>query len=159
MTKEEAESELERIKNKRGEIVTNFAYIELIIKNICSVYYLGKIDQNFRAEVLEDEYFSFALLRNIFEKVLKKYPDIDFPMGKLRELSKLRNIIAHAQVTATAIVNDPAVPSASIQKMVFKHSGIVRDTDETFSKYDELKSTIQEKLKQIPGGDQVKVSL
>ncbi len=159
MTKDEADAELEKIKNKRGEIVTNFAYIELLIKNICSVHYLGKIDENFLGEVLEDEYFGFALLRNIFEKLLKKHPEVKFPMGKLRELSKLRNIIAHAQVTAEGIIKNPKIPSVSIQRMVFRHSGDVRDTNETFSRYDELKSAIQEKVKLLPGGDHVRVSL
>ncbi len=152
MKKEELEIRMGEIKSERGRIVTNFAYIENLIKMACSLHYLGKIDQKFMSEVLEDDYFNFGLLTHIFQKVLTKNPSFEFPIGKLFELSKHRNIIAHAQIKAYH-------ENGEVTDIRFYHGGERKEIGPIFSRYDELSKEIREKLNLFPGVEQTLISL
>ena len=116
------------LKEKRGEIVTHFAYTEGLIKRFISVHYFQTGYHPIVPEIFEDEYFSFGLLFKIFEKIIKKQK-IEFPLDKLRRMGQLRNIIAHAQVDATAT----GFSVEEISEFYFRHGGENKNIDAVFS--------------------------
>jgi len=132
------------IHGKRGGASTNFAVLESSIAKFVVSYYFKGEPSEFLADVFEDEYFSFGLLMNVFEKVLKKDPELykKFPLQKLRRLQKIRNIIVHAQLQSHAMLDK----NGEIQEMresFFHHAGKDHDVDEIFREYEKLRSIVQ----------------
>lgn len=83
----------EKLSKYRSEVIEKFINTEWLINSIISQHFLGKIKENFLLQVLNDEYFNFALRRNILEKIV---PEFDKKkMQDLRELNKIRNYFAH----------------------------------------------------------------
>jgi hypothetical protein len=80
----------------RSEVIERFINVEWIINAIISQHYLKKVIKSFMFEVLYDQYFSFALRRQIFEKILKKTNKYDKKIiDDLRRLNTIRNYFAH----------------------------------------------------------------
>lgn len=126
------------IKDKRGEIITNFAFIEHLIKKFIAIHYLKVADHPIFSEIFEDEYFNFGLLFRIFEKIIKK-ENIEFPINQLRRLGQLRNIVAHSTLHF----------DTNNENTFFRHAGESKNTEKIFEEYDSLKSNIQTKLFEI----------
>lgn len=80
----------------RADVLEELSGIESFINIIISNHYFGKTCDDFVIEVLQDEYFSFALRGNILKKILKKR---DFYERKkfenFSELGRIRNKFAH----------------------------------------------------------------
>lgn len=131
-----------KIKEKRGEILTNFAFVEDVMKSFIAGYYVNDINHPIVPEIFEDEYFSFGLLFKIFEKVLKKQEDKSFPLQQLRRMSQLRNIVVHASVRGNA--TSPSTDK--IVRIFFRHAGEEKEISEVFDEYDELKTLVQASL-------------
>ena len=64
----------DKLSKYRSEVIEKSINIEWIINAIISQHYLKRVILPFVLEVLYDEYFSFALRRNILKKIIK---DID----------------------------------------------------------------------------------
>lgn len=139
--KPEQEKEL---KEKRGEIITHFAYIEDLIKKFISIHYFKTFHHPIMSEIFEDEYFSFGLLFRVFEKVVSK-EKIEFPINKLRRLGQLRNVIAHASVHAKA----SGFSIEEISDFYFRHGGEDKKIEDVFSEYDSIKMDVQVTLTEI----------
>lgn len=133
-----------KLKEKRGEIVTHFAYTESLLKKYISFYYFKTAYHPIVSDIFENEYFSFGLLFRIFEKILSK-EKVKFPIEKLRRLGQLRNIVAHALVEAKAT----GFSKKEIVKIYFKHGGEEKEIEEIFNEYDSLKIEILESLKEL----------
>jgi hypothetical protein len=159
MEKGENEEILTEIKTKRGWVATNFAFLENLIGRIITVSYL-KIDNEgrefFMSEVVEDEYFNFGLLVNIFAKVVGR-EQYDFPIGKLKRLQQLRNIIIHAEVINTAQVLGTKI--ISLGEPMFKHGGKSYITSDVFQEYEKIEAVLKTALSKLPGGDHIKMEL
>lgn len=149
--KAENERQLNEIKLKRGWVATNFAFLEGVIARIICVNYFGKDNEEFVEDVLEDEYFNFGLLVKIFEKVVKK-KNIEFPVGKLRRLQALRNIIIHSQIVAVGDMIQGSNKIVALGNPEFKNGGKKLIIKEVFSEYDKLEEEIRKEFEKIPGG-------
>jgi len=158
MIKEDSEEKLKDIKIKRGYVATNFAYIESVIARVITIHYFKANDEEFLSEVLEDEYFNFGLLLNILEKIIKKESIKDFPIGKLRRLQKLRNIIIHSQIIAKAMTFKDQPKIIDIDVIKFKHGGKELDVDLIFNEYDDIEKVIKLALEALPGGKNIQLS-
>lgn len=88
----------ERHHQLRGEIITDFAYLETIISRMISEYYFGEENLSFTFDVLYHEHLNFSVRRSIFEKNLrdKGVTETQFPFKKLQRIGEIRNYFAHA---------------------------------------------------------------
>jgi len=93
----------------RGEVLSEFARIENLLCKALSIYYVGKLDEEFLSDVLYHDYFSFdmkqRILMDIFcrlneaELIEKDFmKQLDKLKEQLFELRSIRNDCAHAQV-------------------------------------------------------------
>ena len=83
----------DKLSKYRSEVIEKSINIEWIINAIISQHYLKRVILPFVLEVLYDEYFSFALRRNILKKIIK---DIDSQkVEDLNRLNTIRNYFAH----------------------------------------------------------------
>lgn len=86
----------EKLNQMRTNILDEFAIFEHLIEVVILNHYFGETNFDFAIEVLHDEQFSFALRRNILEKILRKkkwYDDDQFQ--NFHKLGKIRNKFAH----------------------------------------------------------------
>ena len=82
-----------KISEYRAEIIERFINIEWLINGLISQHYFKRVVFSFMFEVLYDPSFSFALRRNILEKIVK---DINKQkVEELNQLNKIRNYFAH----------------------------------------------------------------
>ncbi len=132
------------IMEKRGEIVTNFSYIEYLMKTYISVHYFKSKDHPIVSEIFEDEYFNFGLLFRIFEKILVK-DNKNFPLQNLRRMGHLRNIVAHAILVGKAV----GPTKEEIIHRYFKHGGVLKEIEETFHEYQKNRSIVEDALIEI----------
>ncbi len=132
------------LKEKRGEIITHFSYLESLTKKYISTHYFKTGHHPIVSEIFEDEYFSFGLLFRIFEKVIFK-EKIEFPISHFRRMGQLRNIVAHAQVEAEAT----GFSKEEIVRIYFKHGGEKKEIEKIFGEYDNLKKGVHDALKAI----------
>ncbi|MCK5095839.1 MAG: hypothetical protein KAR24_00635 [Candidatus Pacebacteria bacterium] len=141
------------IQNSRGKVSTNFASLEYFIAQFITMHYFKGPNHDFTAEVLEDEYFSFGLLAKIFDKVLKKYPDLykKFPFQKLRRLQKLRNVIVHARLQSKATLDGRKENIKKIGMTYFYHAGKEYQVEEVFEEYEKLRNIVQPAIIDLPG--------
>lgn len=83
----------EELSKFRLKVMEEFINIELIINLIISQHYFGLAKRDFMLNVLYDDMFTFALRRNILEKILgDRFREID---TDLHMINKIRNIFAH----------------------------------------------------------------
>ena len=83
----------DKLSKYRSEVIEKSINIEWIINAIISQHYFKRVILPFVLEVLYDEYFSFALRRNILKKIIK-----DINNQKVEDLNRLnsvRNYFAH----------------------------------------------------------------
>ena len=142
-----------KIQNGRGKVSTNFASLEYFIAQFITLHYFNGPNHDFTAEVFEDEYFSFGLLVKIFDKVLKKDPDLykKFPFQKLRRLQKLRNVIVHARLQSKATLDDRKENIKKIGITLFYHAGKEYKVEEVFEEYEKLRNIVQPAIMDLPG--------
>lgn len=147
---------LTEIQNRRGMVSTNFAFIEFSIAQFVASYYCKDGQSDFVADVFEDEYFSFGLLMNVFEKVLKKDPELykKFPLQKLRRLQKLRNLIIHARLQTHVVVDTKKGGIQEMGETYFYHAGKEYSVNEVLQEYEEIKNIVQPIIVGLPGMDQ-----
>lgn len=86
----------------RGRIAHSFTSVEMGMSLYISNYYFGGKNNDFIHTVLYEPSVSFFARFNIFTKILesKGYTEDNFPFGKMRRLSHIRNIFAHAWVSS-----------------------------------------------------------
>lgn len=84
---------IKNISKYRSEVIERAINIEWMLNIIITQHYLGRVSYPFVVEVLYDEYFSFALKRRIFEKIVKN-PDSK-KMQDLNRINTIRNHFAH----------------------------------------------------------------
>jgi hypothetical protein len=144
------------IQNRRGMVSTNFAFIEFSIAQFVASYYCTCEKSDFLADVFEDEYFSFGLLMNVFEKVLKKEPDLyeKFPLQKLRRLQKMRNLIVHARLQTQVILDNKKGGIQEVGETYFYHAGKEYEVNEVLKEYEKLKNVVQPAIIALPGANQ-----
>ena len=83
----------DELSKYRAEVIEKSINIEWIINAIISQHYFKQVRLPCLLEVLYDEYFSFALRRNILKKIIK---DIDSQkIQDLNRLNTIRNYFAH----------------------------------------------------------------
>lgn len=80
-----------KISEYRSEIIEKFINIEWLINAIICQHYLKKVVYAFLFEVLYDINCSFALKRNILEKIAPKFSKL----ADLNRLNNIRNLFAH----------------------------------------------------------------
>jgi len=144
------QSEMDSIAIRRGNILANFAFIEGLMSDFVIRHYLKdeKLVKTMREDIFEDEFFGYMLKFNLFKKVLRKYYPNEakkFPIEKFRELSKLRNIIAHASVEI--MINEQI--KKAMTSILFSHNGEYTDAQEIMDKYDKLKDELQPSLQDL----------
>lgn len=86
----------DELQQMRSYVLGIFSVVELQINSVILYQYFEWNNPDFVIEVLHDENFSFALRRNILEKILKRkswYDDKIFQ--NFYKLSKIRNLYAH----------------------------------------------------------------
>lgn len=86
----------EKLKQMRTDVLDEFTFLEYLIGVVISNHYLGETNFDFAIEVLHDENFSFALRRNILDKILRKkgwYNENQFQ--NFHNLGRIRNKFAH----------------------------------------------------------------
>jgi len=101
----------QRLMKLRGLVIEQMINLETIISAIICQHYFNRVRKDFLLDMLYDEYFSFALKRRIFEKIIKKTPS-DFNKQHLDDLGRLntiRNYFAHCGLE---IISPPTAPSA-----------------------------------------------
>jgi len=93
------------ITKARSEVIEDFIQIETLLSQIIADYYLGRgnpVAFLFVLEVLYDEHCTFALKRNVLNKIIdaifqdqneRKKADKEFQ--KLYRLNRIRNLFAH----------------------------------------------------------------
>lgn len=140
---------MQRLQQNRGKIIDNFAFIEYRIEElICRACRPGD-PAKFTAQVLQDEYFSFALKKNILKKILESEPslyglskkEIDGLIGKLTQLAKRRNVIAHAVVLGSLSASND-----SITRVYYLHGGVEYDPEKLSEEYNALSIPIMTTL-------------
>jgi hypothetical protein len=88
----------------RGEVISSFSNIEGLLDGVILVYYARKKHySSFIINMLSDEYFTFALRKSVFIKILKEgefltIKKINQLEDSLNKLGMLRNLIAHARI-------------------------------------------------------------
>ncbi len=139
------------IDRKRGNTLSNFSYIEFLITKIIIKNYNLKDDikeQQITTDILEDEYISFGAKLRILKKIINKYHPAKykkFPFGKIEELNKLRNIIAHSSL-GMKIDQKTAIATSQI---LFIHGGEEKEAEVIISKYNHLKNGVQTELEKF----------
>ncbi len=144
------QSEMNEVAIRRGNIIANFAFIESLISNFVIMHYIKdeKLVSSFQQDIFEDEFFSYILKFNLFKKVLSKYYTQDFkkfPIDQFRQLSKIRNIIAHASIVLFADRKTKKV----LTQIMFNHNGEKFNAQEKMDEYDVLKNKIQPQLQNL----------
>ena len=89
----------------RGNILHHFASVEMGMSYYICFYYFGRLDNNdFIHTVLYDKYMNVGIMQNIFEKLLRRKGEdkkrINILIGRIRELTRIRNIFAHSWVSS-----------------------------------------------------------
>lgn len=145
---------LELVSIERGKIITNFQYIEGLLKDYISKHYFKNTKEQilFKRELLEDEYFSFFLLKKVFEKIFKKYDVNKYTKNKaifdkLNQLAKLRNLVAHAGIEGSARLASSS--SITLTKLFFRHGGEEKSIQKTIGEYNKLSGELQPILENI----------
>lgn len=156
MDGEEREKQLNKIKEKRGYVATNFAFIEGIMADVISFHYFKNRNEAFVTDVLEDEYFNFGLRLKILKKVFFAQ-NVKFPDDMFHKLSRYRNIMVHSQVVAQSRVIKGTNIGFDIEKIDFKHGGKEYDPDHVFEEYEKAESEVRNILSRVPGGTFEKV--
>ncbi len=99
-TEAEATREIPEVTRLRGEVITDFATLEMMIDGIILLEYAGSESRtSFWTEVLADDQFTFGLRRNLLSKVLGRRGLLDKVaknrLNEIGELGNLRNLFAH----------------------------------------------------------------
>lgn len=153
------EEEHRSIQLIRGQIITNFAYIELMMSELIAFHYTESRQKNDEViqDILEDEYFQFGLRKNIFKKVMEKYyKDKNFPFGDLTNLGRYRNIIGHATIKNDEITQgDEHILQRS---PYYWHNGEKKDCAELNKKYFDLSDNIMQILKKLTLSETIEFS-
>lgn len=137
------------IQNNRGKIISNFAFLETIISLFITNYYFGKTNTQFIEEVMDDEFFSFELKRRLFTKIIKHHfkEKIDkFPNKEFRRMQEIRNIIAHATITAVTNSNSPG----DVSDICFSHGGTRHTAETLINEYESLRLIVQKAISELP---------
>jgi hypothetical protein len=81
------------IKKLRAEVIDKLINLEILMDAVITQHYFHRTHKQFMYEVLYDEYFSFALKRNIL-LTITEHPN-NKVLNKLHRIGKIRNIFAH----------------------------------------------------------------
>ncbi len=138
------------IQNKKGEILSNFAYIEILVRSFVLSNY--SIEQNnlISVDVFEDEYFHFGLLQRIFKKVIKR-KELEFSnklVEDLRRMGEIRNIVAHSVIQAY----DNNSFKEEDYSIFLKHGGkemSIAEIEKVYMEYDVLKVSVENRILEI----------
>ena len=103
---------MNEISNYRAEVIERSINIEWIINGIISQHYFKHVNTNFLFEVLYDQNITFALKRNILEKILQSLNHQNQQkIHELNRLNSIRNYFAHCnQEIYTIKSNESFVP-------------------------------------------------
>jgi hypothetical protein len=138
------------IQNKKGEILSNFAYIELLVRSFILNNYSIERNNLISSDVFEDEYFNFGLLLHIFEKVVKR-KGVGSPnklLEDLRRMGKIRNIVAHAPIQA----HDNNSSKEEDYSIFLKHGGkeiSIDEIEKMYKEYDVVKVKVTSRILEI----------
>jgi hypothetical protein len=87
---------MNEISKYRAEVIERAINIEWIINAIISQHYFKYVNINFLFEVLYDQNITFALKRNILDKILQsRNHQNEQKMHELNRLNSIRNYFAH----------------------------------------------------------------
>ena len=138
----------------RGKIIEDVSVIEESIGIFISIHYFAKINEEFIAEVLEDESFGLQLLKNILGAILKSHhPDIRFPFSELDELQGIRNIIAHAKKKIDATYYTDKEPTST--EPYYMRRGKKRDAKKLEGRFYKLKDIVRNAIVALPNMPQI----
>lgn len=146
--------ELNDIDRGRGNIISNFAYIENLLSQIIIRHYIRdeELVHKMTADIFDGEGFTFYLKFKLFEMVLRKYysekvAELKYDPHKIRELGRLRNIIAHGRIETLGYRTNQN--DIKYSEIFLVHGGEKYSAKEQIDKYNELKLSAQPKLEQL----------
>ncbi len=147
---EDPKKEVSEVQSERGRIISNFAFLEMIISQFIANHYSSITKTKFIEEVLEDEFFSFELKKRLFRKILKNYfKEIEnkFPNKEFSRMQTIRNIIAHGVIQANQ--DDIKNPKKALN-VRFRHGGKDYPARELLNEYFDLKVIVQKAIEGLP---------
>jgi hypothetical protein len=124
------------IKKLRAEVIDKFINLETLMDAVITQHYFHQTHKQFMYEVLYDEYFSFALKRNIL-LTITEHPNNNV-LNKLHRIGRIRNIFAHrGRVIVDWVGNskrERVIDSKKIEKEI--------DFQELFKEYCDLERPV-----------------
>ena len=124
---------IQEVTKARSAVIEDFIQIETLLSHIIADYYLGKknpVAFLFVLEVLYDELCTFALKRNVLNKIIdaifqdeKERKKAGKEFNKLYKLNRIRNVFAHCgpdlyvarEGKALRVTPDPRNPSKPLE--------------------------------------------
>jgi hypothetical protein len=145
---------LRKFNKQRGDVITNFAFIEHCISMFIAGSYFKEDEfeqmNTFRSEILDDKFFSFEFKRQIFIKILKnRFPEVykNMPLKKIEKMQSLRNIVAHGPLSATGRKDRPN----KVYDICFRHGGTNHPADKLLEEYEKLRMDVEPAVRNLPG--------
>lgn len=143
---------------QRGRMIQSISIVELLINNFISWHYFQKHHVDFLSDFLESDYFGFELRIQTLRTILSKHHQgAAFPFASLRELQKIRNLVAHASVRSDISVDEQGQKTAG--RSYYYHQGEKIDAETLFAKFGKNWKSVIEALNTLPGVSYIEESV